>query len=216
MFTTLTYHHLSARFRPSSDPQALCIWSWCPPGQPGQQAWLSTISASGQEHHAPPTVSNLMPTAVWAGLELLPQASRTAQVSGRQSRRQWEQYGNSDVLKSLNSDLDYDPVLSGHKLLTRKRPALPTQASVPAANVSDGRDTNNVVLVVEFCHSFSWSPVLHYIAHKALCACIYLHYNIWMNFKRNSFMVHILHDNPIALRQQPQDDLFPVQGPFLF
>lgn len=62
---------------------------------------------------------------------------------------------------------------------------------VAAVNVSDGKDARKVLLVVEFCHSFLWSPGLNYIAHKALCACIYLHYNIWINFKSNSFMVHI-------------------------
>lgn len=65
---------------------------------------------------------------------------------------------NSDVLKALNSDLDYDPVLSGHQLLTKGNiSALPTRSSGSAINinVSDGRETNNVLLVVEFCCSFS-------------------------------------------------------------
>lgn len=40
-------------------------------------------------------------------------------------------------------------------------------------NVSDGGETNNVLPVVEFCYSFLWSPMLNYIAHKALCVYIF-------------------------------------------
>lgn len=111
-----------------------------------------------------------MLTGFWAGLGLLfsrlpHNASYAAHVSGRQSQQQ--QCGSSDVLKALNSDQDYDPVLNGHQLLTQgNTSALPVQASGSAINVSEGRDTNNVLLA-EFCYSFSWSPVSNYIAHKA-------------------------------------------------
>lgn len=77
----------------------------------------------------------------------------TQLISG--SQQQWEQYGNSDVLRALNSDLDYDPVLNGHLLLAQgNTSAPPTQASVSAVSVRDSRDTNKYVAAVEFYHSF--------------------------------------------------------------
>lgn len=67
----------------------------------------------------------------WSSSSAGSDASCTAHVSGRQSQQQWEQYCNSDVLKALNSDLGYDPALSGHQLLTQgNTSALPTQACV--------------------------------------------------------------------------------------
>ena len=114
----------------------------------------------------------------WVGAPLQQAPARCflhSTCRGRQSQWQWEQYGNSNVFKALNSDLDYEHVLSGHWLLTqRNTSALPTQASVSAINVSDGRHTNNVLLVVEFFMFFFVVPSVElHCTQSSVCVYIF-------------------------------------------
>ncbi|KAK4825935.1 hypothetical protein QYF61_003447 [Mycteria americana] len=117
------------------------------PGQPGQQAWLSTISAEGQEHHAPPTVPNLMLTVFWAGLELLfsrllHDASYTAHVSGRQSQQQWEQYGEALQPSDHFHGPLLDPLQQVHVFSVLRAPELDAGLQVPLGGIPPLRRVN--------------------------------------------------------------------------
>ena len=154
----------------------------------------------------------------WAGASL--QQASTWYCLHSTRKQQNQLCGNSDVLKDRNSDLDYDPTLNGHQLLTQgKTSALPTQASVSASNVSDGRGTNNVLLLLNFAILFC-GPQCWTILHTKLCVHVCIYTIIYRLISKGTVsMVHILHKIPAALRQQLQhnpDNIFPGQGSILF